>query len=83
MPTFMDFHDDLTVTGEAIRQITPDTRDGKADESGDRQVELFGNPDGKLYLLLEAPDANAVRKHHEVVGVPCGHVHEVSRLLRP
>ena len=81
MPTFMDFHDDLKLPGEAIDQITQDTRDEKADEFGVRQVELFHNPDGKVYCLLEAPDADAVRKHHEALGVPCGDVHEVSSLL--
>ena len=81
MPTYMDFHDDLKLPGEAIEQITQDTRDEKADEFGVRQVELFHNPDGKVYCLLEAPDADAVRKHHEALGVPCGDVHEVSSLL--
>ena len=81
MPTYMDFHDDLKLPGEAIEQITQDTRDEKADEFGVRQVELFHNPDGKVYCLLEAPDADAVRKHHEALGVPCGDVPEVSSLL--
>jgi hypothetical protein len=34
-----------------------------------------------VYCLLEAPDAEAVRKHHEALGVPCGDVHEVAGLL--
>ena len=81
MPQFMDFHDDLKLPGEAIQQITQDTKDEKADEFGVRQVELFHNADGKVYCLLEAPDAEAVRKHHESLGVPCGDVHEVAGLL--
>ena len=81
MPQFMDFHDDLKLPTEAIQQITQETKDGKADEFGVRQVELFHNPDGKAYCLLEAPDADAVRSHHAALGVPCGEVHEVSGLL--
>jgi hypothetical protein len=81
MPTFMDYHDDLKLPGEAIDQITQETKDEKADQFGVRQVELFHNPDGKVYCLLEAPDADAVRKHHEALGVPCGEVHQVSGLL--
>ncbi len=81
MPRFMDFHDDLKLPGMAIEQITQDTKDGKADEFGVRQIELFHNPDGKVYCLLEAPDAEAVRHHHEAIGVSCGEVHEVSGLL--
>jgi hypothetical protein len=81
VPTFMDFHDDLKLPHEAIEQITQDTKDSKSDEFGVRQVELFHNTDGKVYCLLEAPDADAVRKHHEAIGVPCGEVHQVSGLL--
>ncbi|HWE69469.1 MAG TPA: nickel-binding protein [Acidimicrobiales bacterium] len=81
MPTYMDFHDDLKLPGEAIQQITQDTKDEKADEFGVRQVELFHNADGKVYCLLEAPDAEAVRKHHAALGVSCGDVHQVSGLL--
>jgi hypothetical protein len=81
MPRFMDYHDDLKLPEDAIDQITRDTKAGKADEFGVRQVELFHNPDGKVYCLLEAPDAEAVRQHHEALGVPCGEVHEVDSLL--
>jgi hypothetical protein len=81
MPQFMDYHDDLKLPAEAIDQITQDTKDKKADQFGVRQVELFHNPDGKVYCLLEAPDAEAVRQHHAALGVDCGEVHEVSGLL--
>jgi len=81
MPKFMDFHDDLKLRDEAIQQLTEDTKNAKSDEFGVRQVELFYNSDGKVYCLLEAPDADAVRSHHAALGVPCGDVHEVSGLL--
>jgi hypothetical protein len=77
----MDYHDDLKLPDEAIRQITQETKDEKADEFGVRQIELFHNPDGKVYCLLEAPDAEAVRSHHAALGLSCGQVHQVSRLL--
>jgi hypothetical protein len=77
----MDFHDDLKLPSEVILQITRDTKDAKADEFGVRQLELFHNAEGKVYCLLEAPDADAVRNHHAALGVPCGEVHEVSQLL--
>ncbi len=81
MPQFMDFHPDLQLPDEAIQQITDDARAGKTDEFGVRQVELFHNPDGQVYCLLEAPDAEAVRKHHAALGVPCGDVHPVQGIL--
>lgn len=81
MPQFMDFHEDVKLPAEAIQQITQETKDKKTDEFGVRQIELFHNPEGKVYCLLEAPDAEAVRSHHAALGLPCGEVHQVSRLL--
>jgi hypothetical protein len=77
----MDFHDDLKLPDEAIRQITQETKDRKSDEFGVRQVELFHNADGKVYCLVEAPNAEAVRSHHAALGLTCGEVHEVSGVL--
>jgi hypothetical protein len=81
MPRFMDYHDDLKLPQEAIDQIAAGTRDGATDAFGVRQVELYHNPDGKVYCLLEGPDEEAIRQHHAALGVPCGDVHEVSGLL--
>jgi Protein of unknown function (DUF4242) len=81
MPQFMDFHNDLKLPDHAIEQIMQDAKDKRADEFGVRQVELFHNSDGNVYCLLEAPSAEAVLKHHEASGVPCGDIHEVSSIL--
>jgi hypothetical protein len=81
MPMYMDFHEDLKLPDEALEQITQDTKDHKSDEFGVRQVDLFHNADGKVYCFLEAPDAEAVRRHHAALDVPCGDVHEVAGLL--
>jgi hypothetical protein len=81
MPLFMDYHDDLQLPAEAIEQITEDAKAHKCDQFGVRQAELFHSADGKAYCLLEAPDAEAVRRHHAAVGVDCGEVHEVSGIL--
>jgi hypothetical protein len=81
MPMFMDFHDDLKLPSEAVAQIAEGTRAGATDEFGVRQVELYHNADGKVYCLLEGPDEDAIRKHHEALSVPCGDVHRVNGLL--
>lgn len=81
MPLFMDYHDDLKLPPEAIKEIGDGTKNHAKDEFGVRQVELYHNPDGKVYCLLEAPDAEAVRKHHAALDVPCGDVHEVQGVL--
>ena len=80
MPTYMDHHEDK-LPGEAIEQMRQEARDGVVDAHGVRQVELFHNPDGKVYCPLEAPDETAVREHHGALGVSCGDVHRVDSLL--
>jgi hypothetical protein len=81
MPKFMDYHDDLKLPADAIRQIAQGTKDGATDQFGVRQLELYHNPDGKVYCLLEGPDEEAIRNHHAALDVPCGDVHEVDTLL--
>ncbi len=80
MALFMDFHEDLKLPAEAIAQIAEDTRNKRSDQFGVRQVELYHNPDGQVYCLLEAPDEAAVRQHHAALGVPCADVHQVDSL---
>jgi Nickel responsive protein SCO4226-like len=80
MARFMDYHDDLKLPAEAIAQIAQDTRDGKADQFGVRQIELYHNPQGNVYCLLDGPDEQAIRDHHAALGVPCGDVHQVDSL---
>ena len=81
MPKFMDYHDDLKLPHQAIDSIGQGTRNGDVDEFGVRQIELYYNADGKVYCLLDAPDEEAVRKHHAALNVPCGEVHKVESLL--
>lgn len=81
MPIFMDVHDDLLLPDEAIKEIAQGARDGATDEFGVRQLELYHNPEGKVYCLLEGPDEEAIRKHHAAVDVPCGDVHRVNKLF--
>ena len=83
MPRFMDLHEDLKLPAEAIAQIADDTRHARADQFGVRQIELYYNPDGTVYCLLEGPDEDAIRQHHAALGVPCGEVHQVDSLTWP
>ena len=80
MARFMDFHQDLKLPAEAIAQIADDTRNGKADQFGVRQIELYHNAEGKVYCLLDGPDEQAFRAHHAALGVSCGDVHQVDSL---
>ena len=78
MPQFMDYHDHLELPQEAIDGIAAGARAGEKDQFGVSQIELYHNPEGKVYCLLDAPDAQAVRDHHAALGVDCGEVHEVT-----
>ena len=80
MARFMDYHDDLKLPPEAIATISQGAINGDVDQFGVRQVELFHNPEGKVYCLLDAPDEQAVRDHHASLGVDCGDVHEVQSI---
>lgn len=81
MPTFMDFHDDLKLPADVVKEIGQGASDGVSDEFGVRQIELYHNAEGKVYCLLDAPDEEAVRKHHAALDVPCGEVHRVDKLF--
>ncbi len=76
MALFMDFHEHLPLSDADIEQIGDGARNERADEFGVRQVELYHNA-SQVYCLLEAPDEEAVRKHHAALGVDCGAVHRV------
>jgi len=80
MPRFMDFHPDLKLPDEAIAQIADGTRHQRADQFGVRQLELYHDAEGAVCCLLEGPDEEAIRRHHAVLGVPCGDVHQVDTL---
>lgn len=81
MPKFMDVHDNLMLSQEAIDQLTQGTREGATDEFGVKQPELFHNSDGKVFCLLDGPDKEAVKKHHAAIDVPCVDVFPVNSLL--
>ena len=78
MPQFMDFHSDLKLPQDAIDGIAKGAEEGATDEFGVRQLELYHNPNGKVYCLLEAPNEQAVRDHHAALGVHVGDIDEVT-----
>jgi hypothetical protein len=80
VPRFMDFHADLKLSAEAISQIADDILEGRADQFGVRQLNLYSGAEGAVYCLLEGPDEGAIRQHHAALGVGCGDVHQVDSL---
>ncbi|KAA0024421.1 nickel-binding protein [Antrihabitans cavernicola] len=76
MALFIDVHEGLHLPAEAIAELAK----GETDEFGVRQVELYYNDAGVAYCLLDGPDADAIRNHHEALGVQCGPVQQVGSL---
>ncbi|MDP6549271.1 MAG: DUF4242 domain-containing protein, partial [Dehalococcoidia bacterium] len=81
MPKFMDAHADLKLPPEMVEQLRKEATEKQADRFGVTQLELYYNQDGLVYCLLDAPNEQAVRDHHQEVGVACGDVHQVDSLL--
>ena len=81
MPKFIDSHDDLKLPAEVWASLAEGTRAGTEDQFGVRQIEAYHDQAGLVYCVVEAPDAEAVRKHHVALGVACGEVHPVESLL--
>ena len=81
MPQFMDFHSYLKLPARGIAELTEATRNHATDEFGVRQVELYHNPDGTVFCLLDGPDAESIKKHHDALGIECGDIHPVNSLL--
>lgn len=81
MARFMDYHDDLKLPQDAIDSLRQGAKEGAVDQFGVKQLELYYNPEGKVYCLLDGPDEQAVRDHHAALGVDCGQVDRVEQLL--
>ncbi len=80
MPKFMDLHNNLPLPDDVIREIKAGQQAGARDEFGVCQLDLYYNPEGTVFCLLDAPDADAVRKHHDAMGVACGDIHQINSL---
>ena len=81
MPKFMDVHEGLKRPQNAIEKFREETKAGTRNQFGVAQLESYHNEEGHVFCLLDGPDEEAVRKHHEALGVTCGDVTQVNSLL--
>jgi Protein of unknown function (DUF4242) len=75
MPTFLDAHQLGGVTEEQLRkaQAAPVGQDGV------RTVNiLYNTNENKAFCVTEAPNREAVEKHHQDVGMKCDWITEVK-----
>lgn len=75
MPKFIDAHPMTPLTAEQLRAAQRSPRD----EFGVTHHDiLFSEPENKLYCVLDAPDREAIEKHHATLGIRCDWIHEVK-----
>lgn len=75
MPMYIDAHPMKPLTANELN----DLQNAPADEFGVTHHEiLFSEKDNKIYCVLNAPNADAVEKHHAKAGIHCDFVHEVK-----
>ena len=74
MPIFLDVHK-VPFKEENLRELV----DAPMDEYGVSHVNLFYNKDaGVCFCLLDAPDTEAVIKHHDKVNIECEWITQVT-----
>lgn len=86
MPIYMDTHEGTTeLPAELTKLVTERIQQGTRDEVGvmDRGI-LIDREGQRIHCILDAPDVDAVMKHHELINVPLGHktVHRADAILR-
>ena len=75
MPKFIDAHEMEPFTADQLNQL----QDAPPDEFGVTHHDiLFSEKDNKIYCVLDAPDAEAIHKHHAKAGIKCDFVHQVE-----
>jgi hypothetical protein len=75
MPRFLDAHKMGAVSEDMLKQAQNQPKD----EFGVVHVNmLYNKEEDKLFCLVDAPDKEAVRKHHEKFGNTCEWITEVQ-----
>ncbi len=75
MPKFLDSHDLKGVTKEKLLEI----QNAPKDEFGVSHINLIFNEDeDRIYCLLDAPNKEAVEKHHQKMGYKCDYIKQVE-----
>ncbi len=85
MAIFMDIHEGAALGADIERHIRQSVKSGTPDAHGviDRAI-IVDKQANKAYCILEAADADAIRKHHESLGVPLDEssIHPVDAILK-
>ncbi len=75
MPKFIDSHPMEPFSAEQLESL----QDAPPDEFGVTHHDiLFSEKDNKIYCVLDAPNKEAIEKHHAKAGITCDCIHEVK-----
>ena len=75
MPKFIDTHPMEPFTADALSEA----QKAPPDEFGVTHHDiLFSEKENKIYCVLDAPNAEAIHKHHEKAGIKCDWVQEIK-----
>lgn len=75
MPKYIDTHAMRPLDTTVLNKL----QHAPADEFGVTHHDiLYNKEENKVYCVLNAPNAEAVHKHHAKAGIKCDWVHEVS-----
>lgn len=74
LPKFLDVHSLKDVDDETLRKL----QESPVDEFGVTHDNMMYNRVDKMYCLLDAPNKDAVIKHHEKYGFKCEWIMEIK-----
>ncbi len=75
MPKYLDEHQMNPFTAEQLREL----QNAPPDEFGVTHHDvLFSEEENKIWCVLDAPNKEAVEKHHEKAGLKCDWIREVE-----
>ena len=75
MPKFLDSHPMKGAKKEELKKL----HNSPKDEFGVTHLDIiFCENEDRMFCFLEAPDKNAITKHHEKFGYKCDYIIEVD-----
>ena len=77
MPLFLDVHSLQKFNEDTLKKLQESPRD----EFGVKHINILYNPAADLcFCIVDAPDTDAVEKHHAKLGVKCNWITQVKSI---
>ena len=77
MPLFLDVHSLGKFSEDTLKKLQESSRD----EFGVKHINILYNPSaGICFCIVDAPNTDAVEKHHAKLGVKCNWITQVKSI---